>query len=45
MLPEILRNPVPSSAYYRLLGILDYISGMTDRNAVALYQKLKGISL
>lgn len=33
------------SGYYRLMQILDYISGMTDSYAVSLYQKLKGISL
>lgn len=44
MLPEMLYHS-PGSAYCRLLGILDYISGMSDRSAVSLYQKLKGISL
>ena len=33
------------TTYTRLLRVLDYISGMTDRYAVNLYQKLKGISL
>ena len=33
------------SPYLRLLGVLDYISSMTDGYAVSLYQKLKGISL
>ncbi len=33
------------SPYLRLLGVLDYISGMTDGYAVSLYQKMKGISL
>ena len=32
-------------AYCRLLRLLDYISGMSDRYAVSLYQRLKGISL
>ena len=45
MFPEMLHHSAPGSAYCRLLGILDFISGMTDRNAVSLYQKLKGISL
>ena len=45
MLPEMLYHPDPGSGYCRLLGILDYISGLSDRNAVSLYQKLKGISL
>ena len=45
MLPEVLYHTNPGNAYSRLLGVLDYISGLTDRNAVLLYQKLKGISL
>ena len=47
LLPE-LHYPRPDevdSTYSRLLRVLDYISGMTDRYAVNLYQKLKGISL
>ena len=39
------RPDEPDTTYTRLLRVLDYISGMTDRYAVALYQKLKGISL
>ncbi len=31
--------------YIRLLSILDFISSMTDSYAVALYKKIKGISL
>ncbi|MDD3885637.1 MAG: deoxyguanosinetriphosphate triphosphohydrolase [Victivallaceae bacterium] len=31
--------------YWRLMRVLDYVSGMTDSYAVSLYQKLKGISL
>ena len=45
MLPPMLHHPDPGNACRRLMSILDYISGMTDRNAVTLYQKLKGISL
>ena len=43
-----LHYPRPDESdttYTRLLRVLDYISGMTDRYAVNLYQKLKGISL
>lgn len=32
------------SAYLRLLNILDYLSGMSDSYAVALFKKMKGIS-
>lgn len=45
MLPEMFSQSEPRSAYCRLLGVLDYISALSDRNAVSLYQKLKGISL
>jgi dGTPase len=33
------------SPYIRLLNLLDFISSMTDSSAVALYKKIKGISL
>ena len=38
--PEWLASP-----YIRLLNLLDFISSMTDSYAVALYKKIKGISL
>jgi dGTPase len=38
--PEWLERP-----YIRLLNLLDFISDMTDSSAVALYKKIKGISL
>lgn len=31
--------------YYRVLGILDYVSGMTDNYATDLYRKIKGIDI
>lgn len=34
-----------STPYNRLLGILDYIAGMTDSYAVLLFKKIRGISL
>jgi dGTPase len=39
---EILKNLTP---YERLLSVTDFISGMTDRYAVELYQRLSGIKL
>ncbi|QKT02972.1 deoxyguanosinetriphosphate triphosphohydrolase [Ectothiorhodospiraceae bacterium 2226] len=36
--------PEPA-AYRRLLGITDFVSGMTDSYAVTLYKRIKGISL
>ena len=38
------RRPSPNS-YTRLLRLTDFVSGMTDSFAVALYKKLTGISL
>ena len=38
--PEWCADP-----YARLMTVLDFISGMTDSYAVAIYRKLKGISL
>jgi dGTPase len=38
------RRPSPS-LYARLLGLTDFVSGMTDSYAVSLYKKITGISL
>jgi len=45
LIPEKYRNVNPDSPYLRLLNLLDFISSMTDSYAVALYKKIKGISL
>jgi len=48
ILPEPFIGPggVPApDAYTRLLRMTDYVSGMTDSQAVSLYKKLRGISL
>jgi len=34
-----------SEAYFRVLGVLDYVSGMTDNYATDLYRKIKGIDI
>ena len=34
-----------SDRYYRLMCLLDFISGMTDSYAVSLFKKIRGISL
>jgi dGTPase len=34
-----------SSRYERLLRVTDYVSGMTDRFALALYRRIRGISV
>jgi len=38
------RQPDPSP-YRRVLGVTDFIAGMTDSHAVSLYKKITGISL
>jgi dGTPase len=35
----------PDDIYHMLRCIIDFISGLTDRHALSLYQKIKGISL
>lgn len=35
----------PGSHYGMLRNVIDFISGMTDRHALSLYRKIKGISL
>jgi dGTPase len=40
--PDRVPDPDP---YVRLMRMLDFVSGMTDRYAVSLYKKVRGISL
>jgi dGTPase len=43
---NIGRRRIPDpDPYQRLLKMLDFVSGMTDRYAVSLYKKVRGISL
>lgn len=35
----------PEDTYHMLRGIIDFVSGLTDRHALSLYRKIKGISL
>ncbi len=41
--PQMLKNA--NSNYEKILGITDFVSGMTDHFAISLYRKIKGISL
>lgn len=34
-----------ASVYHRVLGVIDYVSGMTDNYATDLYRKIKGIDI
>ncbi|MBO3698875.1 deoxyguanosinetriphosphate triphosphohydrolase [Roseivirga sp. E12] len=47
LLPEDLKAEIEASddQYTALRALLDYISGLTDSNAMSLYRKLMGISL
>lgn len=44
-LPEPIQEAVEQPAYKAVRIMLDYISGMTDRHALTLYRKLKGMVL
>jgi dGTPase len=35
----------PGDVYHMLRNVIDFISGLTDRHALSLYRKVKGISL
>lgn len=48
LLPPEIRTAIESASgshYLMLRNIIDFISGMTDRHAISLYRKIKGISL
>ena len=47
LLPDGLKNSISevTTPYGMLRQIIDYVSGLTDRHAVGMYRKLKGISL
>lgn len=44
-LPEPIQEAIKQPVYEALRTMLDYISGMTDRHALTLYRKLKGMVL
>jgi len=48
LLPEETRREIGQDSdnlYYLLRHCIDFISGMTDRHAISMYRKIKGISL
>lgn len=47
LFPEDVRKEIDSheSLYLKVRSGLDFISGLTDRNALTLYRKIKGISV
>ena len=46
LIPEDISNAIVASPdYYNMLrNIIDFVSGMTDKHALSLYRKIKGIS-
>ena len=47
LLPIDIRTAIQSdpSTYNMLRNVLDFVSGLTDRHALSLYRKIKGISI
>lgn len=48
LLPEEIHEAIvlaPNDHYGMLRHTIDFISGLTDRHALSLYRKIKGISL
>lgn len=45
LIPQHLLPTDSSSTYRNILGVTDFVSGMTDSYAIALYRRLKGIEL
>ena len=41
----ILGSARPGDVYHMLRSVTDFVSGLTDRHALSLYRKIKGISL
>ncbi len=47
LLPEEIRASIlqqPDNVYLMLRQVIDFISGLTDRNAITLFRKIKGVS-
>jgi len=45
LLPGRIKENTPDELYYRLMAVIDFVSGMTDSYAVSLFRKIRGISL
>ena len=47
LLPEEIRLIIlqhPKDVYFMLRQVIDFVSGLTDRNALTLFRKIKGVS-
>jgi len=48
LLPQQIEQAIklePENYYHMLRNMVDFISGMTDRHAISVYRKIKGMSL
>ena len=45
LLPGRIKENTPGELYYRLMVVIDFVSGMTDSYAVSLFRKIRGISI
>ncbi|EPR69006.1 dGTP triphosphohydrolase [Cyclobacterium qasimii] len=45
LLPEEFELQTDREAYFLMRGLLDFISGMTDKHALSLYRRVKGITI
>jgi dGTPase len=48
LLPEHLQYPkdeIRGSLYLQLISVCEFVAGLTDRHAISLYRKMKGIEL
>lgn len=45
LLPEQFRVDKESSAYDKVMGVIDYVSGMTDDYAIEMYRNIMGIEI
>ena len=48
LLPEHLQHPkedIRGSLYLQIISVCEFVAGLTDRHAISLYRKMKGIEL
>jgi len=45
LLPEEFELQTDHKGYFLMRGLLDFISGMTDKHALSLYRRVKGITI
>jgi len=48
LFPDYLKTPkdeLKQSLYLRIIAVCEFVAGLTDRHAISLYRKLKGIEL